>query len=170
LATASRVVLNSCKGLASFIGITLFGERPRVATSSHAIDRRRLAIRQMGATVEKSDQREVVMPLYLYQGAYTSQSWAAQLKNPQNRIESVGRQACEAVGGKYVGGWYSFGEYDIVLIADVPNNESMAAIAIAVGAGGGVKASKTTPLMTGAQAVEAIKKAGDVARVYKPAT
>ena len=50
------------------------------------------------------------MPLYLYQGAYTSQSWAAQLKNPQNRIESVGRQACEAVGGKYVGGWYSFGE------------------------------------------------------------
>jgi uncharacterized protein with GYD domain len=110
------------------------------------------------------------MPLYLYQGAYTSQSWAAQLKNPQNRIESVGRQLCEAVGGKFVGGWYSFGEYDIVLIADVPSNESMTAVALAAAAGGAIKASKTTPLMTGAQAVEAMKKAGDVTRVYRPAT
>ncbi len=110
------------------------------------------------------------MPLYMYQGAYSSQSWAAQLKNPQNRIESVGRQACEAAGGKYVGGWYCFGEYDFILVADVPNNESMAAIAMAVAAGGGVKASKTIPLMTGAQAVEAMKKAGDVAKVYRPAT
>jgi uncharacterized protein with GYD domain len=110
------------------------------------------------------------MPLYMYQGAYTSQSWAAQLKNPQNRIETVGRQACEAVGGKYVGGWYCFGEYDFILVADVPNNESMVAIAMAVAAGGGVKASKTTPLMTGAQAIEAMKRAGDVGKVYRPAT
>ena len=110
------------------------------------------------------------MPLYMYQGAYTSQSWAAQLKNPQNRIETVGRQACEAAGGKYVGGWYCFGEYDFILVADVPNNESMAAIAMAVAAGGGVKASKTIPLMTGTQAVEAMKKAGDVGKVYRPAT
>jgi uncharacterized protein with GYD domain len=51
------------------------------------------------------------MPLYMYQAAYTPESWAAQLKNPQNRIETVGRQACEAVGGKLVGGWYCFGEY-----------------------------------------------------------
>jgi uncharacterized protein with GYD domain len=110
------------------------------------------------------------MPLYLYQGAYTSQSWAAQLKNPQNRIESIGRQACEAVGGKFVGGWYSFGEFDIVLVADVPNNESMAAIALAVTAGGAIKAGKTIPLMTGVQAVEAMKKAADVAKVYRPAS
>jgi len=110
------------------------------------------------------------MPLYMYQGAYTPQSWAAQLKNPQNRIESVGRQACEAVRGKYIGGWYCFGEYDIILIADVPNNESMTAISLAVAAGGAIKASKTTPLMTGAQAVEAMKKAADVAKVYRPAT
>jgi uncharacterized protein with GYD domain len=110
------------------------------------------------------------MPLYMYQGAYTSQSWTAQLKNPQNRVENVGRQMCEAVGGKFVGGWYCFGEYDILLIADVPDNESMTAIALAAGAGGAVKASKTTPLMTGTQAVAAMKKAGDVAKVYRPAT
>jgi uncharacterized protein with GYD domain len=109
------------------------------------------------------------MPLFMYQAAYTSESWAAQIKNPQNRVETVGRQVCEAAGGKLVGGWLCYGEYDLILIADVPNIESMAAIALAVAAGGAIKASKTTPLMTGAQGVEALKKAEVVAKTYKPA-
>ena len=109
------------------------------------------------------------MPLYMYQAAYTPESWTAQLKNPQNRIETVGRQACEAVGGKLVGGWYCFGDYDLTIIADVPNNESMAAIALAIAAGGAVKSAKTTVLMTGAEAVAAMKKVDAVAKVYKPA-
>lgn len=109
------------------------------------------------------------MPVFMYQAAYTPESWAAQLKNPQNRVEAVGRQACEAVGGKLLGGWLCFGEYDLVIIADVPNNESMSAIALAIGAGGAIKSSKTTVLMTGAQGVEAMKKADAVAKGYKPA-
>jgi uncharacterized protein with GYD domain len=109
------------------------------------------------------------MPLYMYQAAYTSESWATQLKNPQNRVEVVGRQASEAVGGKLVGGWYCFGEYDVVFICDVPNNESMSAIALAVAAGGALKAGKTTVLMTGTEGVGAMKKADAVAKAYKPA-
>ena len=109
------------------------------------------------------------MPLFMHQAAYTAESWAAQVKNPQNRVEAVGRQACEAVGGKMVGGWLCLGEYDLVIIADVPDVESMSGIALAVAAGGAIKASRTTPLMTGAQGVEALKKAGTVAQGYKPA-
>jgi uncharacterized protein with GYD domain len=109
------------------------------------------------------------MALYMYQGSYTPESWAAQMTNPQNRVEAVGKAACEAVGGKLVGGWYSFGEYDIVIIADVPNAESMAAIAIAIGAGGAIKSAQTTVLMSGAQTVDAIKKADAVAKTYRPA-
>jgi len=109
------------------------------------------------------------MPLFMYQAAYTPESWAAQVKNPQNRVEAVGRQACEAVGGKLVGGWLCFGEYDLVIVADVPNIESMAAIALAIAAGGAIKSSRTTPLMSGTQGVEALKKAEAVAKTYKPA-
>jgi uncharacterized protein with GYD domain len=109
------------------------------------------------------------MSLYMYQAAYTAESLAAQLKKPENRVESVGRSACEAVGGKLVGGWYCFGDYDLAIIADVPNNENMAAIALAIAAGGAVKSAKTTVLMTGAEAVAAMKKADAVAKVYKPA-
>jgi uncharacterized protein with GYD domain len=109
------------------------------------------------------------MPIYMYQAAYTPESWAAQLKNPQNRVETVGRQACEAVGGKLIGGWYCFGEYDVVFICDVPDNASMSAIALAVAAGGAAKAAKTTVLMTGAEGVASMKKADAVAKTYKPA-
>lgn len=110
------------------------------------------------------------MALYMYQFAYTSESWAAQMKIPQNRVEQVGRAATEAAGGKFVGGWLCMGEYDAVIIADVPDIESMAAIALAVAAGGALKSGKTTPLMTGDQGVTALKKAAIVAKTYRPAS
>ncbi len=109
------------------------------------------------------------MPLYMYQAAYTPESWAAQIKNPQNRVEAVGRQVCESVGGKLIGGWLCFGDYDLVIIADVPDNQSMAAIALAVGAGGAIKTSKTTVLLSGADGVEALEKANTVSTAYSPA-
>jgi uncharacterized protein with GYD domain len=95
------------------------------------------------------------MPLYMYQAAYVADSWAAQLKKPQNRADTVGRAACEAVGGKLVGSWYCFGDYDLIIIVDVPDNESMSAIALAIAAGGAVKSAKTTVLMS---AVAGMKK------------
>ena len=109
------------------------------------------------------------MALYMYQAAYTAESWTAQLKNPQNRVDAVGKAVCEAVGGRFIGGWYCFGEYDLVLVADVPDDESMSAIAMAIAAGGALKASKTTKLLSGAQGVAALKKADAVAKVYRPA-
>ena len=109
------------------------------------------------------------MALYMWQGSYTAESWAAQMKNPQNRVNLVGDAACAAVGGKLVGGWYCFGDYDVMVICDVPNAEAMAAISIALGAGGAVSSGKTTVLMSGADAVNAIAKANDVAKTYRPA-
>jgi len=90
-------------------------------------------------------------------------------KKPENRVENVGRASCEAVGGKFIGGWLCFGEYDGIIIADMPDEETMGGLAIALAAGGAVKASKTTLLMSGAQGVEALKKAATVAKTCQPA-
>jgi uncharacterized protein with GYD domain len=109
------------------------------------------------------------MALYLCQIAYTAESWAAQVKNPQNRMDTVGPAACEAGGGKCIGAWLCFGEYDAVLIADMPDMESMAGVLMAFAAGGALKSSKTTPLMTGTRGIEALKKAATVAQSYRPA-
>ena len=98
------------------------------------------------------------MPHYLLQAAYTADAWAAMVKKPQNRLDAV-RPIIEKLGGKVEGGWLAFGEYDAVLICQMPNNVSASAFSMAASAGGAVKAVKTTPLMTMEEAIEAMKKA-----------
>jgi uncharacterized protein with GYD domain len=105
------------------------------------------------------------MPLYLYQAAYTAESLAAQMKNPTDRFSTVAKQV-ESVGVKFVTGGFSFGEHDIALVMDAPNETTAAAVAIAIGAGGAVRNSKTTRLMSGPEYVDALKKAANIA--YKP--
>jgi uncharacterized protein with GYD domain len=109
------------------------------------------------------------MPQYLYQVAYTPESLAAQIKNPQDRLEIVGKQIADAVGAKILGGGFSYGEYDVSVIVEAADEVTMAAVAIALAAGGAIKAAKTTPLLSGAQWVAALKKAPAVSAQYRPA-
>lgn len=98
------------------------------------------------------------MPSYLVQAAYTSESMASLIKTPQNRSEVVSK-AVEKLGGKLVGTWLSFGDYDIVLILEMPDHVSAAAIALAAAAGGSLRTIKTTPLLTFEEGLAAAKKA-----------
>jgi len=104
-------------------------------------------------------QKEDLMPHYLSQVSYTPEAWARLVANPHDRIEAV-RGPIEKLGGRIHNAFFAFGEYDVVVITEMPDNVSAAAIAIAFAAGGSVKSEKTTPLMTTAEALEAIKKAG----------
>ena len=106
------------------------------------------------------------MPHYLVQVGYNTSGLAALVKNPQDRIEKV-TPAIEALGGRVECAYYAFGEHDIVLICEMPDNSSAAAFALAVGAGGTVGSYKTTVLLTPEEAVEAMSKAGGSS--YEPA-
>ncbi len=98
------------------------------------------------------------MSYYLTQANYTTEALATLIKKPQDR-SAVVRAAVEKLGGKLEGLWLAFGEYDIVALCQMPDNTSAAAIALAVAAGGGVRAIKTTPLLTFEEGREAMKKA-----------
>lgn len=106
------------------------------------------------------------MPVYLHQIAYSREGWQALLSQPQDRIEAV-RPAIEKLGGKIKSAWFAFGEYDIVVITEMPDNVSAAGIAIAFAGGGACKSVQTTPLMTTEEAVQAMKKANESG--YRPA-
>jgi uncharacterized protein with GYD domain len=98
------------------------------------------------------------MSYYLLQVAYTPDGWKALVKTPQNRVEAV-RPAIEGLGGKIENAWYSFGDYDIVLIVQMPDSVSAAALSIAFASGGALKTVKTTPLLTATEAMEAMRRA-----------
>lgn len=105
------------------------------------------------------------MPHYMVQAAYTADAWRDLVKNPQDRAAAL-RPAIEALGGKLVSFYMSFGEYDALVIAEMPDNVSAAGVAVAASAGGAVKAIKTTPLMTVQEGMEAMRKAGQAG--YRP--
>lgn len=107
------------------------------------------------------------MPHYLVQVAYNENAWQALIKNPHDRMEAV-RPAIESLGGKIKEGYFAFGDYDAVLIAEMPDNVAASAMAIAFAAGGACRNVKTTPLMTSAEAVESLKKASRTG--YRAAT
>jgi uncharacterized protein with GYD domain len=105
------------------------------------------------------------MPYYLVQTAYTPEACAAMVKSPQDRLEAV-RQVVERLGGKLLSMHMAFGEYDVVGVAELPDNVSAAAFSLAISAGGAVTAVKTTPLMTMQEGTEAFRKAGQAG--YRP--
>jgi uncharacterized protein with GYD domain len=105
------------------------------------------------------------MAYFLLQGAYTPEAWKTLVENPVNRTEAV-RPAIEKLGGQIESTYFTFGEYDLLLILRMPDNVSAAAFSLAVAAGGAFKAHKTTPLMTPEEGLEALRKAGDTG--YRP--
>ena len=105
------------------------------------------------------------MPRYLISVSYTPEAWAALVKNPQNRRDAV-RPIVEALGGKLESFYFAFGAEDVIVVVDLPDNVSAAALSIAVAAGGALRSQATTVLMTPEEAVEAMRKAQKVA--YRP--
>ena len=102
------------------------------------------------------------MPLYMIQFGYTSEAWAALAKKPENRAEGISA-LLQKMGGRLVDVYYCFGEYDGVLLAELPNDTAATAAVIAAVAPGHVRATRTTRLMTINEAMEAMKQAGTVA-------
>ena len=105
------------------------------------------------------------MPVFMFQESYTNESLAVQIKNPQDRM-AVARQIIEAQGGKLLGGWYAFGDYDVILVAEFPDNVSAATISLLVAAGGAPKTFKTTVLLSVDEVLEAMRRAGQAS--YRP--
>ena len=51
------------------------------------------------------------MSKYLLMGSYTSEAWAAQVKNPQNRLEAV-TPVFEKMGGSVEAAYMALGDED----------------------------------------------------------
>ena len=99
------------------------------------------------------------MPHYLLQVGYTPQAWQGLIRNPQDRAEAL-KPVFAKMGGSIESAYFSFGEYDCIAIVQMPSNVDAAAFSLAAAAGGAVKALKTTPLLTPAEGLDALKKAG----------
>jgi len=97
------------------------------------------------------------MPKYLIQANYVGDGVKGLLKEGGTSRRAATEKAIKSLGGTLEAFYYAFGETDAFAIVDVPDNASMAAIALTAGASGAV-AVKTTVLMTPEEVDEAVKK------------
>ena len=105
------------------------------------------------------------MPLYLTKFSYTSETWAKLINKPEDRRKAA-QAYIEAVGGKLHGFWYAFGTHDGYTLWEAPDSVSMAAVALAITAGGALSSFETTTLLTVDETLDALRKASQVR--YRP--
>jgi uncharacterized protein with GYD domain len=106
------------------------------------------------------------MARYLYQAAYTSASWKTQISDPRDARQRVEPLAVE-LGGRLEEIYYSFGAFDVVAILEFPDDEAMAAFALAVAAGGAIAKAETTKLLELTAGQAAMRKAAAAAPKYQ---
>jgi uncharacterized protein with GYD domain len=97
------------------------------------------------------------MALYMYQASYTAKSMAAQIQDPQDPVEVISA-AMEDVGATILVAGFPFGEYDILIVYEAPDDMTAASVAMAVAAAGEVKSGKTTRLLSGQEWLESLQK------------
>ena len=97
------------------------------------------------------------MPKYLIVGSYTAEGAKGLLKDGGSKRRQVAEAGLKSVGGKVEQFYFAFGENDLYVIIDAPDNLSVAAASLAISAGGGFQ-SKTVVLLTADEVDQATKK------------
>lgn len=100
------------------------------------------------------------MPRYLIEATYTLDGLRGLLNDGgSGRVDAV-RKMAESVGGHLESFDFTFGEQDTHVICELPDNKAAAAVALAIGAGGGAT-TKTVPLITPAEVDQAVRQTVD---------
>ncbi len=98
------------------------------------------------------------MGKYLLQATYTSEGTKGVVKGGGGTARRTAiQQSLQSLGGKVEAFYFAFGDADVYLIVDAPDNVSVAAFSLAVAASGAA-AVKTTVLLTPEEIDKAVKK------------
>ena len=100
------------------------------------------------------------MPKYLISANYTATGMeGVRAAGAKSRIDAVSTML-EAMGGRLESFHFAFGDTDVFAIADAPDDEAAAAVAIAINSSGAVS-TRTTKLLTVEQIDEALRRTVD---------
>jgi uncharacterized protein with GYD domain len=97
------------------------------------------------------------MPKYLIQANYTTEGVKNLLKEGGSSRRAAVEKLANSLGGKIEAFYYAFGDTDLFVISEAPDNVSAAAVSLIVNAASGV-AVKITPLLTAEEIDAAAKK------------
>jgi uncharacterized protein with GYD domain len=89
------------------------------------------------------------------------------MAKPEDRHAAISR-LIEQAGGKLVSLYITLGQYDFMLVSEMPDAKAATILAFVATGGGGIEGSVTTQAFTTAEAKEMYEAAGKLAGSYKP--
>jgi uncharacterized protein with GYD domain len=104
------------------------------------------------------EEKEAQMAKYLIQASYSAEGVRGLAMDKASGRKAAVESAVKSVGGTLEAMYYSFGEHDVIVIADLPDASSAASMAFAVSSTG-LAHTKTTPLLTVEETDKALGKA-----------
>jgi uncharacterized protein with GYD domain len=100
------------------------------------------------------------MPKYLFHASYTREGVEGVRAGGGSSRRDAVAQTARSLGGELEAFYFAFGNHDVEVIVDLPDNEAAAAVAMTVNATGAVVLN-TTVLLTPEQIDEAAKRSVD---------
>ena len=97
------------------------------------------------------------MPKYLFEVSYTAAGVTGLLKDGGTKRRAAAQALIESVGGKLEALYYTFGERDAFVIAEVPDSIAAAALSLQLGSSGAIT-NRTTVLLTPEDIDQATKR------------
>ena len=94
------------------------------------------------------------MSYYILLIKWTEQG-ISKINESPDRFSSF-KAMLEKVGGKLIGGYYTFGEYDVVIVMEAPNDEAVMSLMLKVGSAVNVR-TKTLKAFTAEEGIKIIK-------------
>jgi uncharacterized protein with GYD domain len=108
-----------------------------------------------------------IMPKYLLQCSYTAEGLKGLLKEGGSKRREAVEQAMQKGGSTLEGFYYAFGDTDLFIIIDCPDNVS-AAVTSLIANNSGAVTMKTTVLLTPEEMDQATKQATETSGDYRP--
>ena len=100
------------------------------------------------------------MPHYLFHVVQTRDHWATLVEHPQDESIVIGA-LMEKLGGRMLNFYYTFGEYDSIGIAELPDGVAAQAVCTAGMVRGSLESIRATRLLTVEETLAALRQAGD---------
>jgi uncharacterized protein with GYD domain len=131
--------------------------------------RRRAILRCRGrpASCVATRSGNPTMPLFITQGRYSREAISGMIAMPEDRSATAAK-LIEAAGGKMLAYYITFGEYDWLIVADLPSEKHAAAYIVKAASTGGVTDTKTMAAMTTADAEAAYTMAAGIGTYRAP--
>src|SRR5262249_7163958 len=100
------------------------------------------------------------MPKFMFTASYTVDGLHGLLTDGGSGRVDAARKTVDSLGGHLDAMYFGFGDQDVYILCDLPDNRAGTAVSLAVGAAGGVN-TKTVVLLTPEEVDRATRQAVD---------